>query len=63
MIGMRFLICTALQALIYFLMALVAIRFFTPILMFGEGLCVLLCSYLVNPIMKKLRENAQASEL
>ena len=62
MLGMRFLFCTFLQVLVYFLMALVAIRFFTPILMFGEGLSALLCSWLVNPIMRQLRETAQAKE-
>ena len=59
MIGMRFLFCTALQAAVYFLMALIAVRFFTPILMFGEGLCALLCSYLMNPILRNLKEQAQ----
>ena len=62
MIGMRFLICTALQAGVYFLMALTAIRFFTPILMFGEGLCALLCSYLMNQIMLQLRAKAQSQD-
>lgn len=62
MIGMRFLLCTALQAGIYFLMALVAIRFFTPILMFGEGLCALLCSYLMNQIIRQLEAQVRESE-
>lgn len=51
MIGMRFLLCTALMAVIYFAMALVVIRFFTPIIIFGEGLCALLCSYLLSNIL------------
>ena len=58
MIGMRFLFCTALQAGVYFLMILIAVRFFTPILMFGEGLCALLCSYLMNPVLISLKEQA-----
>ena len=62
MIGMRFLFCTALQAAVYFLMALVAVRFFTPILMFGEGLCALLCSYLMNPILRNLKEQAENAQ-
>ncbi len=52
MIGMRFLFCTALMALIYFIMAVVVIRFFTPAIIFGEGLCALLCSYLLSNILK-----------
>jgi uncharacterized membrane protein YesL len=63
MVGMRFLICTALQAGVYFLMILTAVRFFTPILMFGEGLCALLCSYLMNQIIRQLRDRALAEEL
>lgn len=51
MIGMRFLLCTALMAVIYFAMALVVIRFFTPIIILGEGLCALLCSYLLSNIL------------
>ena len=62
MIGMRFLLCTALQAGVYFLMLLIAVRFFTPILMFGEGLCAFVCSCLMNQIILQLREKAQAQE-
>lgn len=51
MIGMRFLFCTALMALIYFIMAVVVINYFTPIIIFGEGLCALLCSYLLSNIL------------
>lgn len=51
MIGMRFLICTALMAAIHFTMLLVIIRFFTPAVVFGEGLCALLCSCLLSNIL------------
>lgn len=51
MIGMRFLLCTALMAVIYFVMILIVIRFFTPMIIFGEGLCALLCSYLLSNIL------------
>lgn len=62
MVGMRYLLCTALQAGIYFLMLLTAVRFFTPILMFGEGLCAFLCSYVLNGILLKLEEDAPREE-
>lgn len=62
MVGMRFLVCTALQAGIYFLMLLVAVRFFTPILMFGEGLCALLCSYVVNGVLIQLEAKSRETE-
>ena len=51
MIGMRFLFCTALMALIYFIMAVVIINYFTPAIILGEGLCALLCSYLLSNIL------------
>lgn len=51
MIGMRFLLCTVLMALVYFVMAVVVIRIFTPGIIFGEGLCALLCSYLLSNIL------------
>jgi len=51
-IGMRFLICTAVMAFIYFAMAFVIICIFTPTVIFGEGLCALLCSYLLSNILR-----------
>lgn len=51
MIGMRFLLCTALMAAIYFAMILVIVRFFTPAVVFGEGLCAFLCSYLLSNVL------------
>lgn len=58
-IGMRFLLCTVTMAAIYFIMALVVIRFFTPAVIFGEGLCALLCSYLLSNILKLCEEKAE----
>ncbi len=60
MIGMRFLLCTAFMAAIYFLMALVIVRFFTPAIIFGEGLCALLCSYLLSNILLLCQEQGGA---
>ena len=51
MIGMRFLLCTVLMAVIYFAMAFVVINVFTPAVIFGEGLCAFLCSYLLSNIL------------
>ena len=50
-IGMRFLLCTVLMAAIYFAMLFVVINIFTPAVIFGEGLCALLCSYLLSNIL------------
>lgn len=52
MIGMRFLICTALMAVIYFVMAFIVINIFTPAIVFGEGLCAYLCSCLLYRILE-----------
>lgn len=51
MIGMRFLLCTVLMAVIYFAMAVIVINVFTPMIIFGEGLCAFLCSYLLSRIL------------
>lgn len=57
MIGMRFLLCTVLMAVIYFLMILVIVRFFTPAVVFGEGLCAFLCSYPLSNILLLCQKN------
>ncbi|MDE7274886.1 MAG: DUF624 domain-containing protein [Lachnospiraceae bacterium] len=66
MLGMRFLLCTAVMAVIYFVMAYVVINVFTPIVIFGEGLCALLCSYLLSNILllcqEKQEETASTNE-
>lgn len=58
-LGMRFLLCTALMAAVYFIMAFVVIRIFTPAVIFGEGLCALLCSYLLSNILKLCQEQSE----
>lgn len=62
MIGMRFLLCTALMAAIYFAMAVVIINVFTPAVIFGEGLCAYLCSCLLSNILLMLEEKSQEAE-
>lgn len=51
-IGMRFLLCTALVAVIHFAMLFVIINIFTPAVIFGEGLCAFLSSYFLANILK-----------
>ena len=67
MIGMRFLLCTALMAVIYFAMLYVVINVCTPMIIFGEGTCALLCSWLLSNILaqcgEKTEEEAPAEEL
>ncbi len=59
MLGMRFLLCTAAMAVIYFVMVFVVINVFTPAVVFGEGLCALLCSYLLSNILLMCEEKAE----
>lgn len=62
MLGMRFLLCTAAMAVIYFVMAFVVINVFTPAIVFGEGLCAMLCSYLLSNILLLCEEKAAAPQ-
>ena len=61
MLGMRFLLCTAIMAVIYFVMVYIIINVFTPIIIFGEGLCALLCSYLLSNILLLCQEKTEES--
>ena len=54
MIGIRYLLCTAAMAAVYFIMVLIIVRFFTPAVIFGEGLCAYLCSFLLSGVFQKL---------
>ncbi len=60
MIGMRFLLCTVLMALIYAVMIFVVVAVFTPIIIFGEGLCALLCSFLLSNILTQCEERSES---
>lgn len=62
MIGMRFLLCTVLMAVVYFVMAFVIINIFTPIIIFGEGLCALICSHLLANILQLCAEKAEGED-
>lgn len=54
MIGMKFLICTACMAAVYIVMGVLIVRVFTPFLLFGEGVCALVCSWLLERILQQL---------
>ena len=58
-IGVRFLFCTVLMAVIYFVMLLTVVRIFTPAVIFGEGLCALLCSCLLSNILNLCQEKTE----
>lgn len=52
LIGTHYLNCTIVVFAIHFLMAIIAIRFFTPILLLGEGMCAILSAYLLSPVIR-----------
>ncbi len=60
--GIRFLFCTVLMAVIYFAMVLVVVRFFTPAVIFGEGLCALACSRPLSNIFALCQEKTEDHE-
>lgn len=59
MIGMRFLLCTALMAAIHFAMLYIIINVCTPAVIFGEGTCALLCSWLLSNILAQCEEKPE----
>ena len=50
-IGIRFLFCTFFLVVIHFGMAVIVVRFFTPAVIFGEGLCAYLSSCLLTGVL------------
>ena len=61
-IAIRYLICTACLAAIHFGMVLVVVRFFTPAIIFGEGLVAYLCSCLLKGVLTQLEPPEETSE-
>ena len=51
MIGTHYLFCTLMIFAIHFIMFFVVVRLFTPMIIFGEGLCALLSSHLLRPVI------------
>ncbi len=57
-IALRFLLCSAALLGIHFAMLLVIVRFFTPALVFGEGLVAYLSSCLLRGVLSQCEERA-----
>lgn len=51
LIGIHYLFCTILMAAIYFAMFYAVVALFTPLIVFGFGVCALLCSYLLSSVL------------
>lgn len=54
LIGIHFLFCTILMFAIYFAMFFAVVAVFTPLIIFGFGVCALLCSYLLSPVLYRV---------
>ena len=61
-IGTHYLFCTILTAGIHFAMFYVTVSLFTPMLIFGEGLCALLSSYLLSGVIRACSFDPAASQ-
>ena len=51
LIGIHYLFCTILVLAIHFVMFFIVVRLFTPMIIFGEGLCALLSSLLLSRVI------------
>jgi uncharacterized membrane protein YesL len=51
LLGLRYLFCSIMVFLIHAAMAYAIIMIFTPLVIFGEGVCALLSSYLLVPVL------------
>ncbi len=51
-IGIRYLFCTILVFAIHAAMLVLVVRVYTPLIIFGEGLCALLSSYLLTNVIR-----------
>ena len=52
LIGTHYLFCTIMTAAIHFAMFYVTVSMFTPMIIFGEGLCALMSSYLLSGVIR-----------
>lgn len=52
LIGIHYLFCTILVLAIHFAMFFAVVAIFTPLILFGEGLCAVLSSYLLSNVIR-----------
>ena len=52
LIGTRYLFCTICVFAIHAVMAIAVIAIFTPLIVLGEGVCAVLSSYLLSPVIR-----------
>lgn len=52
LIGTHYLFCTITVFAVHFLMFFAVVRIFTPLIIFGEGLCAMVSSYLMSNVLR-----------
>lgn len=60
LIGIRYLFCSISVFAIHFAMFFVVVAVFTPLFLFGEGLCALLSAYLLSPVLRQCEPPEEA---
>ena len=60
--GFRYLFCTIMLFAVHFAMFFLVVAVFTPLIIFGEGLCALLCSYLMINVMRIVAYHADEEQ-
>ena len=61
-IGTHYLFCTILVFAIHFARFFVVVRIFTPMIVFGEGLCAFLSSYLLSNVIRACSYDPSAND-
>ena len=54
LIGTHYLFSTILMFLVHFAMFYIIVAVFTPMFLLGEGLCAMICSWLIKNILKSV---------
>lgn len=61
-IGTHYLFCTILIFAVHFAMFFAVVRIFTPLIIFGEGVCALVSSYLMSNVLRACSYDPDAEE-
>ncbi|MBQ6489934.1 MAG: YesL family protein [Solobacterium sp.] len=62
LVGIHFLFCTIVVAAIHFVMFYAVVAIFTPLILFGEGLCALLSSYMLINVFRVISYRPEEDE-
>lgn len=62
LIGIHYLFCTIVVAAIHFVMFYAVVAIFTPLILFGEGLCALLSSYMLINVFRLISYRPEEEE-